>query len=281
MASVMSPPAATPCAARRAMSCVIEPAAPHSADSTTNALSETSRAILWPWRSPSLPHRGVDAVAATTYAVTSHETSVSRPRSPAIVGRAVARIVWSRTAGSIARTRAAKATRTPSPATAAPLPTGVGVVRRFSMPPNLRYLTVRCQPKGAWPLYLREERDDAGEDEGGGPDAVGVQPGLAQDADAELRVDGERHDRHDGDHRDEVQRDADRGHRHRRRAGHGEVVALGGRRGRRPAEQDRRDHQPRPVGAGHQERPQPELAPVDAHGRPARMRARAHEAPDA
>ena len=53
-----------------------------------------------------------NAVAATTYALTTHETSVSRPRSEAIVGNAVARIVWSRTAGSIATTRAANGTRT-------------------------------------------------------------------------------------------------------------------------------------------------------------------------
>src|SRR3954451_24395077 len=37
----------------------------------------------------------------------THETSVRRPRSTAIVGSAVARIVWSSTAGSIARTIAA------------------------------------------------------------------------------------------------------------------------------------------------------------------------------
>src|SRR5438270_13559930 len=39
----------------------------------------------------------------------THETSVRRPRSVAIVGSAVARMVWSSTAGSIASTIAAKA----------------------------------------------------------------------------------------------------------------------------------------------------------------------------
>src|SRR4051812_19744515 len=64
---------------------------------------------LRPSRSPSLPHSGIDTVEATTYAVTIHDTSVSRPSSPAIVGSAVARIVWSSTAGSIAATNAANA----------------------------------------------------------------------------------------------------------------------------------------------------------------------------
>jgi len=50
----------------------------------------------------------VIVATATTYTVTTQETSLRPPRSAAIVGRAVARIIWSITAGSIARTIAAK-----------------------------------------------------------------------------------------------------------------------------------------------------------------------------
>ena len=86
-------------------------AAPHTAEAVRNSISETSSNRLRPSRSPSLPHSGVLAAAVTTYAATTHETSVSRPRSWAIVGSAVARIVWSSTAGSIASTIAANAIR--------------------------------------------------------------------------------------------------------------------------------------------------------------------------
>ena len=59
-----------------------------------------------------MPSAAPMAAAATTYAVTTHGTSDRRPRSVAMVGSAVARIVWSRTAGSIASTMAAKGTAT-------------------------------------------------------------------------------------------------------------------------------------------------------------------------
>src|SRR3954447_13459488 len=112
MASVISPPAAAPWMPRTTTSCVRSCAAPHRAEAATNTARAPWSRRLRPWRSPSLPQSGVDAVAATTYAVTSQETSLRRPRSVAIVGSAVARIVWSSTAGSIARTRAAKGSRT-------------------------------------------------------------------------------------------------------------------------------------------------------------------------
>jgi len=112
IASVISPPAATPWTPRTMISSVMVCAMPHNADADTNVASAISSSRLRPWRSPSLPHSGVDAVAATTYAVTTHDRSVSRPRSPAIVGSAVARIVWSSTAGSIAATIAANASLT-------------------------------------------------------------------------------------------------------------------------------------------------------------------------
>jgi len=46
--------------------------------------------------------------------VTTHERSVRLPRSDAITGSAVARMVWSRTAGSIASTIAANGMPTPA-----------------------------------------------------------------------------------------------------------------------------------------------------------------------
>ncbi len=51
--------------------------------------------LLRPYRSDALPQMGVVAAAASTYTVTTQERSPSPPRSPAIVGSAVAMIVWS------------------------------------------------------------------------------------------------------------------------------------------------------------------------------------------
>src|SRR5205807_9092909 len=88
---------------------VISFAAPQTADAARNHASEIWSTRLRPTRSRSFPHSGVVAAAVITYAEITHETSLSRPRSEAIVGSAVARMVWSSTAGSIARTIAAKA----------------------------------------------------------------------------------------------------------------------------------------------------------------------------
>ena len=57
--------------------------------------------VLRPYRSPSLPHSGVDTVDASRYAVTTQDRCDSPCRSPAIVGSAVATIVWSSAASSI------------------------------------------------------------------------------------------------------------------------------------------------------------------------------------
>ena len=88
---------------------------------------------------------------------------------------------------------------------------------------------------------------------------------------------------HHRDHRGDVQQQPDRAGQQRRAAPAGGLdrVVVGGRAGRAGADQHRRDHQPGAVGAGHQERPPRQLAPVDAHRRPARVRARPHEAEDA
>ena len=66
IARVMSPPAAIPCTPRAMTSSVSPWTAPHKADAVTKVTSEIWSSSLWPWRSPSLPQRGVLAVAATT-----------------------------------------------------------------------------------------------------------------------------------------------------------------------------------------------------------------------
>lgn len=65
---------------------------------------------LRPYWSPSLPHSGVEAVAASRYAVTTHDRWLSPPRSLTIVGSAVDTIVWSSAASSMASMRAPRMT---------------------------------------------------------------------------------------------------------------------------------------------------------------------------
>ena len=67
-------------------------------DNAENAMNTTIAArirSLRPKRSDALPHRGVEAAAPRTYTVTTHESALSPPSWPAIVGSAVAMIVWS------------------------------------------------------------------------------------------------------------------------------------------------------------------------------------------
>jgi AcrR family transcriptional regulator len=96
---------------------------------------------------PQLAHSGVAAAAATTYAVTTQDTSVTRPRSPAITGRPVESIVWSSTAGSIASTTAPKGTSSPVRRRS-----GRAEVMASSSPKNLESLQcssdneIGCQP---------------------------------------------------------------------------------------------------------------------------------------
>ncbi len=65
-----------------------------------------------PYMSPSFPYIGVDTVDASRYAVTTHERWFSPPRSPTIVGSAVATIVWSSAARNMPSMSAAKIMRT-------------------------------------------------------------------------------------------------------------------------------------------------------------------------
>ena len=56
--------------------------------------------------SPSLPQSGVEAVEASRYAVTIHDRCEAPPRSPTIVGNAVATIVWSSAASNMPSNKA-------------------------------------------------------------------------------------------------------------------------------------------------------------------------------
>src|SRR5271154_53007 len=61
--------------------------------------------ILRPYMSPSFPYSGVTTVCASRYAVTTQEMCFKPPRSPTIVGSAVATIVWSSAARNITSKR--------------------------------------------------------------------------------------------------------------------------------------------------------------------------------
>src|SRR5215468_1666566 len=90
-----------PWIARNAISSRIVCDSPASADPMRKMTIEASKNVLRPYRSPSLPHSGVDTVDASRYAVTTQDRWDSPCRSPAIVGSAVATIVWSSAASSI------------------------------------------------------------------------------------------------------------------------------------------------------------------------------------
>ena len=90
-----------PCTAREAISSIIEWASPEKIDPTRKITIAAWKNCLRPYRSPSFPHSGVDAVEASRYAVTTQDRWDSPCRSPAIVGSAVATIVWSSAASSM------------------------------------------------------------------------------------------------------------------------------------------------------------------------------------
>lgn len=64
-APTISPPPPIPCSARKAMSCGMDAASPHSTAPTTNAPIAACMTGLRPNRSPSLPYMGMTTVAAT------------------------------------------------------------------------------------------------------------------------------------------------------------------------------------------------------------------------
>ena len=111
-ASVITPPAAMPWTARKAISSPMLLAAPESAENTMNMRMAALRRLLRPYMSDAFPHSGVEAAAPRTYTVTTQDRSPRPPSSPAIVGSAVAMIVWSRAPINIATSRPAKASIT-------------------------------------------------------------------------------------------------------------------------------------------------------------------------
>src|SRR5579875_510150 len=111
-AVTIRPPPPNPCTARKPISSTILRLRPDSADPIRKIAIAASNMCLRPYRSPSLPHIGVETVDASRYAVTTHESWSTPPRSPTIVGRAVATTVWSRDASSIPSISAPKIRRT-------------------------------------------------------------------------------------------------------------------------------------------------------------------------
>src|SRR6478672_4084564 len=101
IASVIKPPAPMRCSPRKTISSVMFWDRPASADPIRNTTIANWNTLLRPWRSLILPYSGVVTVDATRYAVTTHERWFRPPRSPTIVGSAVATIVWSSAASSM------------------------------------------------------------------------------------------------------------------------------------------------------------------------------------
>src|SRR5580692_3610811 len=156
-APTISPPPPSPCTARNAINSTIECASPDSAEPTKKITIEAWKNLFRPYMSPSLPHNGVDTVEASRYAVITHDRCDNPCRSPAIVGSAVATIVWSSAASNIPSSNAPMITSTrrcaktgggPPPATPAPDPAVTGssprLQRRSSTPPRraLQHLTM-------------------------------------------------------------------------------------------------------------------------------------------
>ncbi len=111
-APTISPPPPMPWMARNMISSVIVLESPASTDPIRKITIAAWKKIFRPYRSPSFPHSGVDTVEASRYAVTIQESLDRLCRSPAIVGRAVATIVWSRPASSIPSSSPVMTTRT-------------------------------------------------------------------------------------------------------------------------------------------------------------------------
>ncbi len=87
-------------------------ATPDSAEPARNTRIAARSSPLRPNRSLTLPQIGVNAAAARTYTVTTQVSWLSPPSSPAIVGSAVAMIVWSSAATNIVSSRPPKTSRT-------------------------------------------------------------------------------------------------------------------------------------------------------------------------
>ena len=110
-APTINPPPPRPCRARNAISSVIVWLNPHSAEPTTKITIDAWKKVLRPYWSPSLPHRGVDTVEASRYAVTTHARWEPPCRSPTMVGSAVDTMVWSSAARSMPSSSAPRITQ--------------------------------------------------------------------------------------------------------------------------------------------------------------------------
>ncbi len=100
-APTMSPPPPMPWMARKMISSVIVWDSPASTDPIRKITMAAWKNIFLPYRSPSFPHSGVETVEASRYAVTTQDSFERLCRSPAMVGSAVATMVWSSAASSI------------------------------------------------------------------------------------------------------------------------------------------------------------------------------------
>ena len=106
------------------MSMTMEEARPDSTEPIKKMTIAAWKKIFRPYWSPSLPHRGVDTVVASRYAVITQAMCEPPLRSPTIVGNAVDTMVWSRAASSMPSMSApmmSRMRRRPSPIRA-PLP---------------------------------------------------------------------------------------------------------------------------------------------------------------
>ncbi len=65
IAPTMRPPAPSPCTARKAMSCPMSWASPESTEPARNTVTDQTKLPLRPYRSPNLPHRGVEREAVS------------------------------------------------------------------------------------------------------------------------------------------------------------------------------------------------------------------------
>ncbi len=101
VAVTVRPPPPMPCRAREPISQVIDCDRPASIEATVNSTMLPMKIDLRPKRSPNLPPRMVAMVWVSRYAVTTQLMCSAPPRSPTIVGSAVATIVESSAASSI------------------------------------------------------------------------------------------------------------------------------------------------------------------------------------
>ena len=94
------------------MSSTIDWLSPDRTDPARKITIAAWKKIFRPYWSPSLPHSGVETVAASRYAVMTQAMCEPPFRSPTIVGSAVETMVWSSAASSIPSISAPMMSRT-------------------------------------------------------------------------------------------------------------------------------------------------------------------------